>query len=110
MVNALEGAQVFVEGEGTYVSALAATSDTKTSLILTNYDQRGTNTEAVPVTFMGLPSGDYNIVKKYLDGRTENILNLRPINGEIRLDREKSIVMTPNSVVSLILTASQNTR
>lgn len=110
MVNALEGNQVFVEGEGTYVSALAATSDTKTSLILTNYDQRGTNTEAVPVTFMGLPPGDYNIVKKYLDGRTENILNLRPINGEIRLDREKSIVMTPNSVVSLILTASQNTK
>jgi hypothetical protein len=109
MVNALEGNQIFVEGEGTYVSALASKSDLKTTLILTNYDGTGRNTEAVPVTFKGLVNGKYNLTKLYIDGRKESILNMTPIGGEIKLNGEKSIVMTPNSIVSLELTSSQNT-
>ncbi len=109
MLNTLEGNQIFVSGEGTYITALAAKSDTKTTLILTNYDGAGRNTEAVPVTFKGLETGRYNLTKTYLDGRKESMLNLTPIGGEIKLNGEKSIVMPPNTIVSLELISSENT-
>ncbi len=109
MLNTLEGNQIFVSGEGTYITALAAKSDTKTTLILTNYDGAGRNTEAVPVTFKGLGTGRYNLTKTYLDGRKESMLNLTPIGGEIKLNGEKSIVMPPNTIVSLELISSENT-
>ncbi len=110
MLNSLEGRQIFVEGEGTYVSALAATTGEKTTLILTNYDGSGRNTEAVPVVFENLGQGPYNLTKIHIDGRRESTLNIIPVQGEIRLEREKAIIMSPNSIIGLELTSSQNTR
>ena len=101
---------IFVAGEGTYVSALAAKTPEKVALVLTNYDEAGRNTEAVPVVFKNLEAGTYNFKKSYLDGRTENILNLAPVQGEIRLTGERAIIMPANSIVSLELTSSQNTK
>lgn len=108
MLNALEGNQVFIDGEGTYVTALASTTPAKTSVILTNYDQSGRNNEAVPVTFKNLVPGKYNLTKTFLDGKKETTLNLDAPTGEIDLIQDKSIIMPPNSIVLIELTSSQN--
>ncbi|MFH0979477.1 MAG: hypothetical protein V1803_00845, partial [Candidatus Roizmanbacteria bacterium] len=110
MLNSLGGNQIIIDGEGTFVTALASKSDDKISLVLTNYDGSGRNTEAVPVVFKNLDPGRYNLTKIYLDGRREKSLNLKPINGEIRLQAEKAVIMKANSIISLELTTFQNTK
>jgi hypothetical protein len=103
LLNSLEGNKVIVEGEGSYVRAIASVNEEKVSLILTNYDIENKNTELVPITFQGLKEGRYQLTKKYLDGRSETQLGLIPINGKIILSQEKGQLMTPNSVVLLEL-------
>lgn len=110
MLNSLGGNQIIVDGEGTYVTGLSSKSDEKISLILTNYDERGSNTEAVPIVFKNLPQSNYSIVKTFLNGQKSTDLNIFPINGEISLTGDKSIIMPPNSIISLELISSQNTR
>jgi hypothetical protein len=110
MLNSLTGNQIIIDGEGTFVTALASKSDDKISLILTNYDESGRNTEAVPVVFRNLLPGKYRLTKTNLNGQKDIGLNLQPINGEISLRGEKSIIMTPNSIISLELTSFQNTK
>jgi len=46
---------------------------------------------------------NYKLTKKYLDGRTEISLNLKPVNGEIKFDQEKSIIMVTNTIVAIEL-------
>ena len=108
MLNSLSGNQIVVDGEGTYVSALASKDGDKISLILTNYDASGRNNEAVPVVFRNLPLAKYTVTRTYLNGQKIIDLNVGPVNGEIDLTGEKAVVMTPNSVVSFQLTPSQN--
>ncbi|MCS6956738.1 MAG: glycosyl hydrolase [Patescibacteria group bacterium] len=103
MLNNLEGNRIMVDGEGMFVSALASINENKIRLILTNYDINNKNIEAVPVKFVNLDGKKYNLTKKYLDGKKEIQLNINPINGEINLKQEKSILMTPNQIVLLEL-------
>jgi len=107
LLNALEGNQLIVDGEGSNVSAIASENEEKTVLILTNYDESGRNYEAVPVVFKNLVGTSYNLTKKYLDGRSETMLNLQPISSEIRLEAEKAIIMQANTVVALELVKTQ---
>ncbi|KKP67479.1 MAG: Glycoside hydrolase family 39 [Candidatus Roizmanbacteria bacterium GW2011_GWA2_35_19] len=109
MLNNLEGNQLIVNGEGSYVTALASKNQDKISVVITNYDQNGRNNELVPVRFTGLVPGKYDISKKNLNGQKETSLNVEAINGEINLTGDKAIVMSPNSIISLDLTVSQNT-
>lgn len=106
MLNNLSGNQIIVDGEGTYVKALASKSDDKISLILTNYDEKGKNFEAVPVIFKNLAQGKYTITKTYLNGQKTVDLNVSPINGEISLTGAKAIIMPVNSIVLIELTTS----
>jgi len=108
MLNGLNGNQIVVDGEGTFVSALASKDDEKISLILTNYDELGRNTEAVPVTFKNLTPGKYKLTKTNLNGQKIVDLNLEPINGEINLTGARAVIMPANSIISLELTPSQN--
>lgn len=110
MLNALSGNQLIVSGEGTFVSALASKNSDKITLILTNYDRSGRNTEAVPVTFKNLPPGKYNLTRTNLNGQKNTELNIESINGEISLTGTRAIIMPANTIVSLELTSSQNTR
>ncbi len=103
MLNLLTGNQIFVDGEGTYVTALASKSEDKIILLLTNYDINEKNTEAVPVVFKNLLPGKYNLTKTYLNGQKEINLNIETINGEISLTGSKAIIMTANSIVELEL-------
>ena len=104
LLNDLEGSQLMVDGEGSNVSAIGSINkDDKIVLILTNYDGSGRNYEAVPVLFKNLDGAKYNLIKKELDGRSNTSLNIQPVNGEIRLDKEKSIIMPANTIVALEL-------
>jgi len=107
LLNALEGSQLIVDGEGSNVSAIASENEEKIVLILTNYDQSGRNYEAVPVVFKNLVGTIYSLTKKYLDGRLETMLNLQTINREIRLEGEKSIIMQANTIIGLELVKTQ---
>ena len=91
------------------MTALASKNQDKISVVITNYDQNGRNNELVPVRFTGLVPGKYDISKKNLNGQKETSLNVEAINGEINLTGDKAIVMSPNSIISLDLTVSQNT-
>src|SRR3989339_305136 len=103
LLNSLEGNQLIVSGEGSNISAIASKTEEKISLILTNYDESGRNYEAVPVLFKNLDGTNYKLTKKYLDGRTEISLNLKPVNGEIKFDQEKSIIIVTNTIVAIEL-------
>jgi len=103
LLNSLEGDRLVVEGEGSNVSAIASKTEEKISLFLTNYDESGRNYEAVPVIFRNLEEINYQLIKKYPDGRSETTLNLQPVNNEIRLEADKSIIMSANTIVALEL-------
>lgn len=103
LLNSLEGSKLIVEGEGSNVSAIASINEEKIALVLTNYDEFGRNYEAVPVVFKNLDKINYKLTKKYLDGRSEISLNLKPENGELRFNNERSIIMQPNTIIALEL-------
>jgi len=103
LLNDLDGNKLIVNGEGSNVSAIASINDVKIVLILTNYDEFGQNYEAVPVSFKNLDGANYKLTKKYLDGRSESTLNMVPINGELRFNGERSIIMPANTIVELEL-------
>ncbi len=107
LLNALEGTQLIVDGEGSNISAIASKNEEKIVLILTNYDESGRNYEAVPVVFKNLDGTSYSFTKRYMDGRSETVSRLQPINGEIRLRGEKAIIMPANTIVALELTKIQ---
>ena len=98
---------MIVDGEGSNVSVIASANEEKIILILTNYDESGRNYEAVPVVFKNLNGINYHLTKKYLDGRSDKMLNLKPIGGEIRLESEKAVIMQANTIIELELTKIQ---
>ena len=106
-LNSLEGLQLIVDGEGSNVSVIASANEEKIILILTNYDESGRNYEAVPVVFKNLNGINYHLTKKYLDGRSDKMLNLKPIGGEIRLESEKAVIMQANTIIELELAKIQ---
>ncbi|MBW7960490.1 hypothetical protein H3C65_03300 [Patescibacteria group bacterium] len=103
MLNGLNGNQLVVDGEGTYITALASKDGEKVSLLLTNYDESGRNTELVPIIFKNLTKKRYNITKINLNGQKTVDLNVLPIHGEIRLVDNKGVIMPPYSIVGIQL-------
>jgi len=103
MLNGLNGNQLVVDGEGTYITALASKDGEKVSLLLTNYDESGRNTELVPIIFKNLTKKRYNITKINLNGQKTVDLNVLPIHGEIRLVDNKGVLMPPYSIVGIQL-------
>ena len=99
-LNQLQGSEVFVEGEGTFVKALASTSENVVNVILVNYDQKDRNTEMVPITFHNLEPGSYSMNTIYVDGKTITVRNLSiPAGGTL----QRSIIMPKNMVVAVEL-------
>jgi len=103
MLNALDGNQLVVDGEGSNVSAIASINDVSIVLILTNYDETGRNYEAVPVTFKNLDGANYKLTKTFLNGLSDTTLNITPTNGEIKLVGDKALILPANMIVSLEL-------
>lgn len=61
LLNQIEGQRLLVTGEGTWVSALASTTNQVIKILLINYDQAGTNTETVPLSITSLENGTYQL-------------------------------------------------
>lgn len=98
MLNLLDRARLQVEGEGTYVSAVASSAPNKITLLLVNFDKEGRNNELVPVTFKNLDKGTYIISEIYPENKR---IDVRFNLNESSLKR--SILMQPNSIVALQL-------
>lgn len=58
-LNRLQGDQLRVIGNGSWVKALAVKNGVNVEMVVVNYDPRGTHSEEVPLTFQGLTSGKY---------------------------------------------------
>jgi len=98
LLNSLDRARLQLDGEGTYVKAIASSSYNKTTIILVNYDQSNNNTELVPLTVNNLTNGNYLIKETRLDG------NITSTNIQIPgTSLSKSILMPANSIVAIEL-------
>lgn len=98
MLNDLEGKQLQVAGEGTFVTGLATTNISKTVVALTNYDPQSSNSELVPVLMRNIPNADYVLTTKYVDG-TQSTIDITIVDNELK----RAVVMKPNSIATLIL-------
>ena len=91
---------MFVDGEGTFVKAIASTSQNRVNLVLVNYDQSDKNSEAVPITFYNLEPGLYTMNTVYVDGKTITVSHISiPLGGNL----QRNIIMAPNMVVAVEL-------
>jgi len=99
MLNNLGDKRLVLTGEGTYVRGISSFKNGIINLILTNYDQKNTNTELVPVKFTGLDNGEYEFKMIGLRG---DLMNFPIMVNEGTLNKE--ILMLPNSVILVQLT------
>ena len=100
-LNQLQGSELFVDGEGTFVKAMASASPNKVNLVLVNYDQDDKNSEAVPLTFYNLEPGQYSMNTVYVDGKTITVKNISiPSGGNLH----RTIILPANMVVAVELT------
>lgn len=98
LLTSLGNQRLAVTGEGTWVRAIGAQTDTGYQVLLTNYDAKGNHSEVVPVTFMNLKEREFELRTTFLGG---NSTTERVATGEAMLQKE--VPMTPNSVVLLEL-------
>jgi len=100
-LNLLQGLQLQVNGEGTYVRAISSFNSTsnKVGLVLVNYDPQEKNNELVPVTFVNLTDGNYQMTLTYTNGQTVTFSDLVATGRQL----QRSILMKPNMVIGLEL-------
>ena len=103
LLNLLKGQELFIEGEGTFIKALASFDDNKIVLIMVNYDPRNLNNEIVPVTFTNLKSGAYEMRTTYLGTKQTASIQIPKVGVEL----QRKIIMPPNSVVAVELIPSE---
>jgi hypothetical protein len=101
MVERPEAERLRITGEGTWVKAIAVKLQNKYQLLAVNYDEKGTHTELVPVSFINLsgPRGEYVLKTIFIPGAeiSEKIATSAAVI-------QKYIPMSPNSVVFMELT------
>lgn len=97
MLNALEGYRLKIEGEGSFVKALASFWQNKIAVVMVNYDEGNTNIESVPLTLTNVPIGSYTVTQHTLDGQSSQESITVGEDGMIT----RTILMAPNAVVSL---------
>jgi hypothetical protein len=85
-------------GEGTWIRAIGAKKGDTYQVILSNYDQKESHSEVVPVTFINLNGREFVVRRKPLGGK---MIETYVATTEAMLQQE--VAMTPNSVVLLEL-------
>lgn len=98
LLNNLSDMRLLVEGEGTYVSALASLSYNRVNLVLVNFDPQEKNIEMVPITLKNLSNGEYYFKKTNLLGE-ETKEKITVNTNQIKT----TLLMTPNSIWSIEL-------
>ncbi len=101
LLNRLQGDQLDIQGEGSFVHALGSMTPEKIVLVLVNYDLTNNNTENVPISFVNLADGAYTYHTAYLGETTAQTPRAITVTGQ---SFKESIIMPPNSVVLLELT------
>jgi hypothetical protein len=101
-MNTLGDDRVSVAGEGSWVKAIGAMKDNNLQTLIINYDPSSKHTEAVPVTFDNLPSGNFLYSRTDFLGKTTS--------HQVATDSTswKTIeLMRPNSAAMITLTFPQ---
>lgn len=98
-LSQLKGDQIEIEGTGTFISAIASSASNEITVVLSNYDYDGENTENVPVTFTYLTSSIYHLHYEYPLNQTSGEFELVATDGQI----SKSFLMSPQSILILQL-------
>jgi len=97
LLNVLGHHRLAVEGEGSYVQAIASLlPGNKLSMVIVNYDQSNSHLEAVPLTVNNLRNGRYRITQNDLNNQ-QTIQEFEVTTGSLTRD----LILNPNSVVSL---------
>jgi hypothetical protein len=100
LLNVLGPRRLNVQGEGTWVKALASRDFQNIALILVNYDKTGQHSEVVPVTFTGLiPSTSYRLIQRSLESEEANVVMQSSSTGIL----SRIVSMQPNSTYSIEL-------
>lgn len=95
MLDRVSNQRLQITGQGSWVKALAARNARfNTEIVMANFDQYGSHTEAVPITFENIQPGSYNLNLEFLNGRRQTV----PVATTAALVRTQ-VVMPPNSVV-----------
>lgn len=94
------GKEIKVEGNGSFVKAIAKNNNGKTQVLIVNYDHNGRHAEAVPVKITNLPSNTIKLKRINFNGNTqETVINL---DGNTY---ETTLSFDPNTASILELTA-----
>jgi xylan 1,4-beta-xylosidase len=73
MLDKLADQRLSLLGKGTWVKALSARdAEGNTEVVLANFDQFGSHSETVPITFENIQPGSYTVSKEFLGGRVQN--------------------------------------
>jgi len=99
LLNQLDGNRLKLDGEGTFIKGLASYNNNLITLILVNYDQNNANSENVPITFINLVSGKYELNIRYLTGQTQTFTQDTGSANNL----EHDLLMPPNTIVLLQL-------
>lgn len=95
-LNNLEGQRLPLEGEGTWVSAVATKDKNKIQVLVVNYDHQNKHYESPPLTLNNIEPGNYLFRRTRFQGRTiasREEVTTSPLT--------KKIVLQPNSAVLL---------
>lgn len=97
LLNILERYRLQVNGEGTFVKAIAAGWQNKITVVLTNYDKENKNIENVPIKIINLNPGKYTIIRLNLEG--EELERDTFVGSQI----ETNILMFPNTTFAFLI-------
>ncbi|MFC1627292.1 glycosyl hydrolase [Patescibacteria group bacterium] len=67
-LNELGTTRLHIDGEGSWVKAIAAENGKEIQIYIVNFDSYGNHSEAVPVTIKNLKPGKYTVMKEWLQG------------------------------------------
>lgn len=94
LLNKLKGSRLLINGEGTWVTGIAAKDENIIRLIVSNFDIEEHHTEEVPITFANIANGEYLLSTTRL-GQSSVSTQINVSEGSYTT----SIVMPANAVV-----------
>jgi hypothetical protein len=95
----MEGSRLELEGEGSWVTALATSKENTTRLLLVNFNYQSNKSENVPITFTKLKTGEYTYRERFFLGRDVTFKETIPTDMYA-----KEVYMPANSVAIIELT------
>lgn len=96
-LNRLGDSRLSLSGEGSWVKGIAANNNGVVQTLLINYDQTGRHSEAVPVTFENLQSGNFTYKRTNFGGGVVKTVNVATTSATW----QTSELMSPNSAALL---------